>query len=113
MLAIVRVIQLNPVALALVSSTGVPLLTGIITKTSASSGAKAVINLLLSAVLGAVATVVAAKGALVWQEFALSIGVAWVVSVSTHYGFWKPTGVTAAVQANTAGLGVGPPLPKA
>jgi small basic protein len=83
----------------------VPLLVGIVTKTTAPAGLKAMINAALSALGGLVATVV--PGAFHWHPFLASWATAWVVSIATYYGLWKPTGVAPAIHQSTGTVGVG------
>lgn len=80
--------------------------TGLLTKAHASPALKAFVNFALSSLAGVVVTVTFVNGTR-WQDYVRDIGYAWVVSIATHYGFWKPTGVTAAVQSSTANVGLG------
>lgn len=84
----------------------VPLLVGVITKRYASDGLKGVLNLLLSAVSASVGTVLAANhpGDLSIADFFNSIVNAFVTSIITYYGFWKPTGIAGTVAEKTKGL---------
>jgi hypothetical protein len=63
------------------------------------------VNAALSALGGLVATVV--PGDFEWRPFLVAWATTWVVSVATHFGLWKPTGVGPAVQQSTATVGVG------
>lgn len=94
-------------ALSLIAGVLIPLLVGVITKMRASEGLKAIVNAGLSAVAGALTAVLASTGAVRWQSVVISILSTWIVSVASHYGFWKPTGASQAVQsvAPTFGLG--------
>jgi hypothetical protein len=84
----------------------VPLLVGVITKRYASDGLKGVLNLLLSAVSASVGTVLAANhpGDLSIADFFNSTVNAFVTSIITYYGFWKPTGIAGTVAEKTKGL---------
>lgn len=86
----------------------IPILVALVTKASASSGMKAVINALMSAVAGALAVVVQQHGD-VWNLNTLgaSIGWTWVVSIATYYGLLKPAGIAPAVARVTARAGIG------
>lgn len=99
-------LQLDATTLAVISGAIIPILTGIATKLGTSSGVKAVVNFLLSAVAGALSVVLAQGGALDWKQFAIAIGMTWVVSSATYFGLYKPTGTTDKVQESTAGFGV-------
>ena len=79
-----------------------PILVGLVTKTSQSAGLKAVLLAAIAAVTGI------GQGFLntppettwVWQTAVLAGGVAWVTAVATHYGLYKPTGITATIQGS-------------
>jgi hypothetical protein len=91
--------------LATLAGVIVPLLVGIVTKLQAPAGLKAMINAALAALGGLAATIV--PGDFAWHPFLANWATAWVVSVATYYGLWKPSGVAPAVQQSTAGVGVG------
>ena len=99
----------NTQVIAMVSGVVIPILVGLLTKLKAPSSTKAIANAALSAVAGALATVVG--DAFTWSGFAVAALSAWAVSVSSYYGLLKPTGVTNAVQGATADVGVGPVRP--
>ncbi len=101
------VVNLDVQALAFAAGVGVPILVGVVTRSNASSGFKAVLNFLLSAVAGALAVAIEAEGVVDVGSVVLGIGSVWVVSVATYYGLLKPTGVSGAVQRSTASFGVG------
>jgi hypothetical protein len=71
-----------------------PILVGIVTRWTTRSAAKAVLLLLLSAVSGFLTSWAADPG-VHWSLAALYAGEAWVVAVASHFGLWKPGGVTA------------------
>lgn len=89
----------------------IPLLVGVLTKVNASSGLKAVVNALLSALAGALAafTQTGLTGDVDWKTLILSMLSTWIVSVATYYGIWKPTGVAGTVNVKTGRFGVGSP----
>lgn len=91
--------------LALLAGVLVPLLVGVLTKISAPSGLKAILNAALSALGAALAQIV--PGHFVFKAFLIVWATTWVVSVATHYGLYKPTGVSQAVQSSTATVGIG------
>lgn len=99
---------MNPSDISLLATLAgviVPLLVGLVTKLDAPGGLKAFLNAGLSAAGGLVATVV--PGAFQWHPFLAAWATTWVVSIATHYGLWKPTGISEAVQSSTAGVGIG------
>ena len=78
-----------------------PVLVGLVTKVSTSSAAKAIWLAVLSAVTGVAAALIQANDMGVSVDLyplALSAVSVFVVAVATHYGLWKPTEVSAAVQ---------------
>ena len=83
----------------------VPLLVGLVTKSSASSGLKAFVNLILTAIGTALAQVIPAT--FEWKSFFISWLIAFAVSAGTYYGFYKPTGIAPAVNQSTGNVGVG------
>lgn len=91
--------------LATLAGVVVPLLVGIVTKMAAPAGLKAIVNAALTALGGLVATIV--PGAFRWHPFLASWATAWVVSVATYYGLWKPTGVAPAIHSSTGTVGLG------
>lgn len=101
------VTQLDVGLLTLVGAFLIPLLTGLITKYFASSGLKAISTLTLSAAAGLVQTAIDAGGSVVLKEWIGSAVVAWVLSLATYYGLWKPTGTAERVQRATANVGIG------
>jgi hypothetical protein len=87
--------------LTLIVGTAAPVLVGLTTKASWSPSLKAVLLLTISAVTGFLSAAIAASGfgpGFDWQTAAVNAAVAWVIAVATHYGLYKPTGVTTATQ---------------
>ncbi len=87
----------------------IPLLVALVTKRVASRGLKGVLNLVLSAVGGSAVYLVAKDGGYDVEGFVNATLNAFVVSVATYYGVYKPTGVSAKLQNKTAGFGLGKP----
>jgi hypothetical protein len=106
-------VQIDVQVLSILAGVVIPILVGVITKLHASRTVKAILNFGLSATAGGVAAALAADppGSVHLREWVLNIAVAWVVSVATYYGLWKPTGAAGAVQTATAGFGVGSDVP--
>ena len=92
---------------AILVGTVIPILVGIITKSSAASGLKAVGLLFLSVAGGVLATAVESNQGLIEKPTLIAAGVTFVTAVATYYGFLKPTGASPAVNNATAGFGVG------
>jgi hypothetical protein len=76
-----------------------PLVVGLVTKQSWPSGLKAVLLLLLQAVTQfLVAWQADDSGGFDWKGWAYAVGIGFVMSVASHFGLWKPTGVAATAQ---------------
>lgn len=101
------VIHINSEWLTLASGTLVPLVVAFIAKLNASSGLKSLLNALLSAVAGALSTALAAGGSIQWQLYLVNIGLAWVASIATYYGLWKPTSTAIKLSNATKNFGFG------
>lgn len=102
-------ITLDAQAVAFVIGVLLPFVTAFLTKLSASSRLKAIVNLVLVGITGVVAVLTTNAGrTLTVKEFILAIGTAFVAAIASHYGLWKPTGATPAVQAATPNFGLGP-----
>ena len=91
-----------PLLIQTVIATVLPLLVGLVTKTVTRGGVKAALLALLSIISSGLTELLAAMT----QETLFDFGtwLVWAigtfaVAVSAHYGFWKPTGVTGAVQS--------------
>lgn len=79
-----------------------PVLVGIVTKKLTSPAVQAVLLAFFAAVSGFLSQWLAAinGGApFSWQVAAFTWLMTFVTAVATHYGFWKPTGVSSAVQS--------------
>lgn len=105
-------IQVDPQLLAIVGGIVVPLVVGFVTKLHATSAVKAIVNLALSAVTGAIATLTTNGGHIGnWKSFLVSIAVTFGTSIMSYYGFWKPTTVSTQIQNKTANFGIGSGVP--
>ncbi|WP_223166378.1 hypothetical protein [Nonomuraea sp. SYSU D8015] len=86
-------VQLLTVAI----STVLPVLVGLVTKASVSGGTRAVLLALLSVAGGVVASALDAVNAGVawdWRSALITAFTAFVGAVASHFGLWKPTGVS-------------------
>ena len=91
-----------PQLLNLLLAVGFPVLVGLVTKQVTRPGRKAVLLATISLASGLVTALLAAITAGIPFDLlaALLTGLAaWIIAIATHYGIWKPTGVTAKVQA--------------
>ena len=91
---------------AILIGTALPILVGIVSKLEASSRLKASLLALLSAA-GGVLAVSIEGGGIIEQETVIAAATTYIAAVATYYGFWKPTGVTPAVQSATPNVGLG------
>jgi len=102
---------MNRETIALIGGLILPILVAALTKIDAKPAVKAVVNGLLAAVAGWIATVIPGQP-ITWQQAVTTIGIAWVASTASYFGLWKPTGVEGAVAQATSTFGVGsPPAP--
>ena len=85
--------------LTLVVTLLLPILVGVVTKASTPSSIKAVLLLALSAVTAIGSNLLAVNGATDVGPMVTAVLSTFVVAVAAHFGFWKPTEVTAKVQA--------------
>ena len=97
---------LDAQTIAIVTGVFIPLITGLITKVSASNVLKSLSTLFLSAIAGwfAVAQAGVSYG---WREVLVGIFYAFGTSVVSYYGFTKPSGIAPAVHNGTANFGLG------
>jgi len=83
-----------------------PVLVGLVTTRVTSGAAKAVLLATISLASGFVSALLVAVTAGVPFDViaALLTGLAaWLIAIATHFGFWRPTGVTERVQAIGSG----------
>jgi len=88
--------------LSLLSAIVLPLVVGIVTTRVTSPGVKAMLLAALSFAINLLAELAAAitNGTQYDLGAALFTGLGtFLIAVGVHYGFWRPTGATAAVQA--------------
>lgn len=85
-------LNLSPVMVAVITGPIVPFLVGLLTKSSASSKVKTIVNTVTSLVVSAVATAVIPEtgvAVLSWDSVATFVVTA-LVSASSYDSFWKP-----------------------
>lgn len=89
----------------------ISLVAGFFSKTSASAGVKATLNLLFSAVSGVILQAIEVGGvhADLWKQYVLAAVVTWVTSISIYHGFWQKNQVGPAVRNILPTFGVGSP----
>lgn len=86
--------------LTLVATLLLPLLVGFVTKFSTKASVKAILLLALSAATALVSGLLAAKGSTDIGPLVTNTVTTFVIAVAVHYGFWKPTNVTATAQGS-------------
>jgi hypothetical protein len=93
----------------------IPLLIVLVTKEVADQRIRAVLSLVLAAAAGVTATLVAADGGWDWSGFFNAWLNAFIVSLVSYLGVYKPTGIAPALASATADVGIGglPPEPGA
>lgn len=99
--------------LSLLLSFVLPLVVGLVTKASWPSGWKAVLLLALQAVgQFLVGWQAIPDGApFDWKGWLYAVLVGFVMSVASHFGLWKPTGVAATAQRTLVNDGMSDDLP--
>lgn len=89
-----------PQLLNLLLAVAFPIAVGLVSTRVTSSAAKAILLATISLVSGIVSSLLAAVLAGVPFDIvgALLTGLAaWLIAIATHFGFWRPTGVSAAL----------------
>lgn len=91
-----------PLIISTLISTILPLLVGLVTKTTTSGGLKAMLLAALAFLTAGLTELYVA----ITEDVTFDIGTwlvgaiaSFAVAVGSHYGFWKPTGVTGTVQS--------------
>lgn len=93
--------------LTFILGVGLPILTGLITKSAASPRTKAVTLLTLVVAATVVQRALDANGVVNLKTWLTTALVTWIVAIATHFGLLKPTGVSQGVAniAPQAGIG--------
>jgi hypothetical protein len=76
-----------------------PVVVGLVTKATTNSALQSLALVGLSLVNGLLGEALAAGDGFAWGKAILQAVVSFVIAVATHYGVWRPTGVTAAALA--------------
>ncbi len=92
---------------AILVGTIIPILVGVITKSTAAAGLKATALLFLSAVGGVLAVAIESNTGIIEKPTLIAAAVTFVTAVATYFGFLKPTGVSPAANNATSGFGLG------
>lgn len=102
-----RLLEVDVTLLTFVLGSLVPLLTAVLTKVRASSGVKAIVNVLLSVVTGTASYWLLHDGKSTLVGLATAAITAYLASGVTYEHLWKPTNVAPSLHKNTAEFGVG------
>lgn len=100
-------IHIEAIYVAFIAGTIIPILTGMIVKYEASSGLKAVVALFLNAVVAVLNAIVNGGGDFVVRDTLMLFAGQFAWHVATHFGFWRPTGVSATLAPD---VGIGQPV---
>lgn len=87
----------------------IPILVALVTKSSASSGLKGVLNFVGSALAGSTVYLVAQDGGYDWRGFVNASINTLLVSAASYYTLYKSTGVTDTINVKTGKFGIGRP----
>lgn len=89
-------VSLNVTVVTFLVSVAIPILVGIVTKASTSSGVKGVLTLVLNAANALIVQATVADGTAVFsKETFVNWFMALVVSIALYKGVYKPAGVTS------------------
>lgn len=98
-------VSLDATMVAILAGAVIPLLTGLVTKLSASPGLKGLLSLLLSVVVAFISQfVIATDGTFEIETAVVYLFVSFTSAIASYYGVWKPTGATTHLAPNS-GLG--------
>lgn len=99
-------IEVDVVLLSLVIGTILPVITRLVSHSNASSKTLATVNLVLSLAGAGVSYLLVNNGSAPWSEIVAAVGAAYLASGSTYSHFWKPVGITDAIDVKVRG-GIG------
>lgn len=100
-------VHLDVGILTFIVATLIPVLTAMVTRTSASSKVKAITTLTLTVIAVAIERLITVNGVVNLKTFLANLAVTWFIAITTYYGLLKPTGVTAKTADATSGVGIG------
>jgi len=104
----------DPTLILILIGAVTPLITGLLTKASASGTVKSLVAVALTLVGAVITWVIEHDGGFTVKEFVVWFAIVFVTHVATYYGAWKPIGGgTGSFTMNaTPNFGVGPATPK-
>ena len=89
----------------------VPLAVALLAKLRAPRNVKAVLNVLLTGLAGALVTVTVGADTSV-SAYLTNIALAWFTSISSYFGFHKPSGLAGIIAIKTPRVGFGREVPE-
>jgi hypothetical protein len=103
-------VALDVQAISAILAFFVPLVVNLISKQKASDGLKAMLNVLLTAVVAVIAFALDPGVTTVsWVSVVNVFAVSLVASFTAYKAVWKPTGISGSIAAATSGFGLGSP----
>lgn len=105
-------VQLSPVVLAILAGTIVPVLAGIVSRTTASSGAVAIVNLVVSALM-VVVNYVLTNPVFDVSTVVTLFATTFTAGIASYYGVWKPINAGGDRAPLNGTLGIVGPKPGA
>jgi hypothetical protein len=106
-------VTLDPTLVALIAGTVLPLLVAFVTKAGASSGLKAGVTIVASALIGTLNGIVNNGGTFDWKVALTSTLITIVTGFTTYNGLWKPVAGVNQKFAPNFGLGAVTPAVEA
>lgn len=100
-------VHLDVGILTFIIATAIPILTAMVTKSSASSRLKSLTTLTLAVIASAIQLAIDANGVVNLKSFLANLAVTWIIAIAMYYGLLKPTGVTEKAAVATQGVGIG------
>lgn len=103
-------ITLDPLLVTLIAGAVIPVIVAFTTKAGASSGLKAIVNIVLSTVVGTLTQIVNNGGTFELKGTVVATLITLVTSLTAYNGLWKPvTGLNTKTLPNV-GLGATQPV---
>lgn len=99
-------ITLDPLLLTLLGGALIPLFTSLVTKVGASSLVRALISLLLSAVVATLVQINNSGGTFYLKQTLVAFSVTFLATVASFLGFWQP--VVKSNETVLPSVGIGP-----
>lgn len=100
-------VHLDVGILTFIVAVALPLVVGIVTKSTASPRLQAMMLLSLSLVAAAIQRLIETNGVVNLKTFLANFAVTWLIAMGTYLGFLKPTGVGSKVQNVAPNFGIG------